>query len=768
MKFGLRWRKSLSKILCFVAFAVILLSSSIPAEAQGGFTTVTGTIKDPSGITWACGTISAQLITAGGAAPTLNGGGFTTQTSPVQLGCPTIPGSGASGSFVMRLADSGVISPSNTTWRFTVGTTGTPPPLGTGPQSFSYTTAINCSTNTPTTCTSNQLDISTPISALAPAIGAGGVSNNVSTNPRVSINVKAPPYNAKGDTQQISNATVLTIAAGTGGCPTGGGSCVDIPSSANAPFVASDIGKILYGNEAGAGLNRIVPTVITGVFVGTGAHTGEQMITLAISPGGCGGGCNIIWGTDDQAAIKAAALAAYVPNCAINQGTQSYLPYCNSLYFPSGGYMFSGGGTAVPGLNAAFWGAGPVGTTPQALTSILTDGSNKTIFYIRPDYNIGTISANRGAFIAGGGEKTQGFTLTSSYYTLNNGLSTNTNGLMDFNGGIQDNQGLTVLGTGIGTGGGPVVRFAGRGEVHNLTVQNPPTGSLSALCDFTSTGILDVYGFTCSNGFNMTINNITGGTSASHLTFHGGFIDEGGGTCTNGTTATLCVTNSKDVSFFGTTLTGFGGNASISVDATSEVRCAGCSLVPFGANGGSNVIVASGGVFRVTMSKFIANLVNNFNYNCALPTSCIDDGGNNYSATNTATFLAAGSAIPYSSLTHTWNTCHLTITPIVNATTYTLCNQFLDQNLNLVHIKASSQNVTTCATAPIITISDGTNSQTLTLTSGAATWDSGVITKTFASGGTITVKYDVGALSACATPPTNLSVTYNASAYNSP
>jgi hypothetical protein len=166
----------LKKIFLYnITVVNLVFMCALPVRGQGGFTTVTGTVKDPAGITWACGTISAQLITAGGAAPTLNGGGFTTQTSPVQLGCPTIPGSGASGSFVMRLADSGVISPGNTTWKFTVGTTGTPPPLGTGPQSFSYTTAINCSTNTPTTCTSNQLDISTPISALAPAIGAGGI-----------------------------------------------------------------------------------------------------------------------------------------------------------------------------------------------------------------------------------------------------------------------------------------------------------------------------------------------------------------------------------------------------------------------------------------------------------------------------------------------------------------------------------------------------------------------------------------------------------------
>ena len=69
------------------------LSASL--QAQGGFTTVTGTITDPNGLKYSCGFISAQLITAGGAGATLNGGGFTTQTSPIQLGCPTSPGTSA-------------------------------------------------------------------------------------------------------------------------------------------------------------------------------------------------------------------------------------------------------------------------------------------------------------------------------------------------------------------------------------------------------------------------------------------------------------------------------------------------------------------------------------------------------------------------------------------------------------------------------------------------------------------------------------------------
>lgn len=190
--------------------ACLLLGAALPAAGQGGFTTVTGTITGPiDGIVWSCGSISAQLITAGGAAPTLNGQGFSTSTSPIALGCPTSPGTGAAGSFAMRLADSGVIVPSNTTWKFTVNMTpGIAPPAGTGPQSFSFTTAINCSTNTPATCTANSMDISTQLSALAPKLsnaGTGGSSFPVTTS--VAVN--------SGGTITVNTGGSI-VAAGTG------------------------------------------------------------------------------------------------------------------------------------------------------------------------------------------------------------------------------------------------------------------------------------------------------------------------------------------------------------------------------------------------------------------------------------------------------------------------------------------------------------------------------------------------------------------------
>jgi hypothetical protein len=206
-------RTTLKKVGLYLALSLLC---PLALFAQGGFTTVTGTVTDPNGLPYACGTISAQLITAGGAAPTLNGGGFTTQTSPVSLGCQTTPGTGAAGSFAMRLADSGVIVPGNTTWRFTVNMTpGIPPPAGNGPQSFSYTTAINCSTNTPSTCTGNTMSISAQLSALAPALSqVVSALQQGTTNPSCSAGQAFLFLNTASNQLLICNNGTLTTASG--------------------------------------------------------------------------------------------------------------------------------------------------------------------------------------------------------------------------------------------------------------------------------------------------------------------------------------------------------------------------------------------------------------------------------------------------------------------------------------------------------------------------------------------------------------------------
>jgi hypothetical protein len=46
---------------------------------------------------------------------------------------------------------------------------------------------------------------------------------------------------------------------------------------------------------------------------------------------------------------------------------------------------------------------------------------------------------------------------------------------------------------------------------------------------------------------------------------------------------------------------------------------------------------------------------------------------------NYATLGFNGGIVPKATVTHTPNTCHLTITPMVNAMAYALCNNLLDQ-----------------------------------------------------------------------------------------
>jgi len=130
----------------FLCLALVLHLYGAAALAQ--FTTATGTVTDTNNVPYACGTISAQLVVPGGTAPTLNGVGFTTVSSPVQLGCAIIPGSGTAGTFTMRLADNNVVQPAGTQWKFIVNIANAPPPLGTGPQFCTSTVTVTGASQT--------------------------------------------------------------------------------------------------------------------------------------------------------------------------------------------------------------------------------------------------------------------------------------------------------------------------------------------------------------------------------------------------------------------------------------------------------------------------------------------------------------------------------------------------------------------------------------------------------------------------------------------
>jgi hypothetical protein len=112
----------------------------------------------------------------------------------------------------------------------------------------------------------------------------------------------------------------------------------------------------------------------------------------------------------------------------------------------------------------------------------------------------------------------------------------------------------------------------------------------------------------------------------------------------------------------------------------------------------------------------------------------------------------------------TTNTCYVTGTFGATVTGAPMCNARLPSATNIQRITAASTTVTACTVAPVVTISDGTASVTLTITTAKSQWDSsvdastGVGTTIFKPNGTLQVTNTAGT---CTTPPTNFSVSYN-------
>jgi fibronectin-binding autotransporter adhesin len=389
----------------------IFFMCALTARGQGGFTTVTGTITGPiDGIVWSCATISAQLITAGGVAPTLNGGGFTTSTSPVSLGCPGSNGL-APGSFSIRLADSGVISPATTTWQFTVNMApGIAPPAGTGPQSFTYTTAINCSTNTPSVCTANSMSISAQLSALAPRLSnaSGGtgtgfpVSTSVNVNSGGNINVNtggAITINS-GGTETVGPGGSIVSAGGVLGpegstiSPLGYGYKPDVKvclgkvatmvinsgsgtiTCSTGPFLPSDTGKSALAT-AGCCINTLygTPQVLNDATV---TYVNATTITVSPTPiASCTTTCILAWGTagaTNDTALFAAEAAWIASATPMNFHFPAGWGFVEQGHFHAAGANWNGGSFTNLGNGLMEYGGGSI-TGEGNSVSMLVPGS---------------------------------------------------------------------------------------------------------------------------------------------------------------------------------------------------------------------------------------------------------------------------------------------------------------------------------------------------------------------------------------------------------
>jgi hypothetical protein len=172
----------------FLPSFLFLLLSAMPAAAQ--FDLVTGQVVDPNGIPYSGATVRAILTIAGASVtgqPTVTNSNQSQCISaglgnaPCQMPFPgtqsftldangNIPGGG------YQLANNPTVTPAGTTWTFNVTISpGIPPPLGTGPQSFSVAISIS----------SNPQAIGATLSAAAPKLSnnAGGGITQVASLP---------------------------------------------------------------------------------------------------------------------------------------------------------------------------------------------------------------------------------------------------------------------------------------------------------------------------------------------------------------------------------------------------------------------------------------------------------------------------------------------------------------------------------------------------------------------------------------------------------
>lgn len=153
-------------VLAAIAMAPLLAPRQAALVNAQTLTTVTGTITDPNGVPYSGARVAVSIAQS---SP-----GDLTLTPCAQSPCP-VPGPNPvtadnSGHFTINLWASasiqcGQTAPTCTSYTFNVSIVGAPPPLGTGPQSFTLSGVAVAGASQ---------DESTALSALAPALGHGG------------------------------------------------------------------------------------------------------------------------------------------------------------------------------------------------------------------------------------------------------------------------------------------------------------------------------------------------------------------------------------------------------------------------------------------------------------------------------------------------------------------------------------------------------------------------------------------------------------------
>lgn len=220
-------------------------------------------------------------------------------------------------------------------------------------------------------------------------VRAGDASPNKRIKPgavfgTMSVNVKSAAYGARGDT------IVVTDGAVTNGSDL-------LTCATSTPFTPSHVGKTIDLNQSGAAFTDIHGVAQFNNQVGTIiSYVSPSQVHLSFSAARTATGLQVVFGTDDSAAIQAARTAA----ASIGGG----------LYFPPGKYIQRSQLTAASGM--AFFGDGKgvsvvymIGPIPSSIPShfkLIAVPNGTVKFSVRNLSLLGTNRVGAQADIGGG------------------------------------------------------------------------------------------------------------------------------------------------------------------------------------------------------------------------------------------------------------------------------------------------------------------------------------------------------------------------------
>jgi hypothetical protein len=583
------------------------------------------------------------------------------------------------------------------------------------------------------------------------------------------------------------------------------------------PFTAADVGKRFNCSDGVSGLFYPAGTTITSVVSGTVAQlSGTRLVA---------GPCRGTYGHPDDVAIQAAFTAALAQSSSQSgqaRGNAQVNTAAPTLYLTAGGWMSCAGGGG--GLPTFYFGNNRKGFTiagdgydqtylyncDAAAAGAMTffgfwvGNANMTNLFIR-DFTIdgGFLPVNPNGFGAAIYSAPAIFIKNVHLQAIRMG------GGATFQGGVfADN---LVADTSDGTAllcngcGGEFHNWSVSNSANNLTIQNvvglntgpglrmwgglvDEGGStpVTKIINSQDVWFIGTAGFGTGAAYAMSVD----ATSFIHLTggIWGVFGNDGnaGGI----SIAAGGVVQASDVRFVSSgtrasianlgTLNDNGGNSSESMfpiaSGTSTGTVAVLTLTTLGANVNANCSVGDALIVEGTTAG----------YNGYFPAGATS--GITAVTATTLTYTTAGSnlgaaaavgvafcrnlqtytgTLPRALLNNPIpNTCYVTGTFGATTAAAPMCTFQLGSATNINFISASSTTTTACTVAPVVTITDGTVSQTLTITTAKSIWKSnvdastGVGTSIFKPNGSVTLSNTAGT---CTTPPTNFAVSYNIS-----